>query len=879
MEIAEGTRLGPYEIVSRIGAGGMGEVWRATDTRLDRHVAVKVLPRDFAQNANLKSRFQREAKTISQLHHPHICTLFDVGHESDRDFLVMELIEGESLADRLARGPLPLDQALRYAIEVADALAKAHRHGIVHRDLKPGNIMITPGGAKLLDFGLAKHSPQSGVFSGTTAFVQETQQKPLTAEGTIVGTLQYMAPEQLEGADADARTDIFAFGAVLYEMVTGKRAFDGRTKTSVIAAIIDRDPQPVSALQSAAPRPLDRVVSVCLRKNPDERWQSAYDLKLELESIAAGDAVESKTRAGMSSRAGWIAAALLALLSLGVAAMHMRTHRAASPERFMIAPREKTTFDVDDLPVAVSPDGTKFLLFVHGDGGDNLVVRARDSYDYRVIQAGASYDAFWSPDGKQVGFFKDGKLKRVPATGGSAQMIAKTGDSRGASWSSNGTIVFAPNMGTPIMAVSIDGEKPRAVTKLDPARKESGHWRPYFLPDGRHFLFTAISSDPDFNAVWCGSLDSFERKRVLDLQTTAIYADGYLLYVDGDDLYAQRFDPDKIEKSGDAMLVAKGVALNRQFGSAGYSAGAGTLVYQLRIAANNPPVFRVDRSTRKREALPSVNGVNLDLARDDTRLATQRQDTDHNTPDVWVSDLARGSATRISFDGGPDVGPVWSPDSKYLVYGALRNGKLVVLRKLSSGAGSEDVLAEYTAIAETAEGAVTEIVDWSRDGKLLLAESAKEGEGQNISVIDISGPKPVTRDLVATPFNENSVRISPDGRWIIYTSSESGTRQVYVQPFPPTGAKAQVSVEYGESPRWRGDSREIFFADRDRTIQGVAFTPTGAEPVVGKPTPLIESASADYVVTSDGNTFYMSMTRATSADPVHVVTNWTSGLR
>src|SRR5436190_1818143 len=286
MEIAPGTRLGPYEIVSRLGAGGMGEVWRAVDTRLDRSVAVKLLPRDFAQNANLKSRFEREAKTISQLHHPHICTLFDVGHEQGHDFLVMELIEGESLAERLARGPLPLDQALRYAIEIADALSKAHRQGIVHRDLKPGNVMITPSGAKLLDFGLAKYSASAqGIFSGTTAIAAPTEQKPLTAEGTIVGTPQYMAPEQLEGLDADARTDVFAFGALLYEMVTGKRAFEGRTRTSLIAAIVDREPQPMSIVQPAAPAPLERVVAVCLRKDPNDRWQSAHDVKLELESI------------------------------------------------------------------------------------------------------------------------------------------------------------------------------------------------------------------------------------------------------------------------------------------------------------------------------------------------------------------------------------------------------------------------------------------------------------------------------------------------------------------------------------------------------------------------------------------------------------------
>ncbi|MEO6260080.1 MAG: protein kinase, partial [Thermoanaerobaculia bacterium] len=687
MEVVAGTRLGPYEIVSRLGAGGMGEVWRARDTRLDRSVAIKVLPSEFAQNAGLKSRLEREAKTISQLHHPHICTLFDVGHEDGRDFLVMELIEGESLADRLSRGPLPLEQALRYGVEIADALSKAHRHGIVHRDLKPGNIMITGGGAKLLDFGLAKHAVSpSGVFSGTTALVKETEQKPLTAEGTIVGTLQYMSPEQLEGIEADARTDIFAFGAVLYEMVTGKRAFDGRTRTSIIAAIVDRDPLPISDLQADAPPPLDRVVSICLRKDPDQRWQSAHDLKLQLESIAQGEGIASTARRSIGSRYGWIAAAAAVLAALGAGLAHMRTaHRPALPQRFMIAPQEKRSFDLDDSPVGVSPDGRQFLLFVRGEGSDDLVVRSADSFDYRKL-ASSSYDPFWAPDGRQVGFFKDSKLKRVSVNGGSPQVVAVTGDSRGASWSSKGTIVFAPRMDTVLMAVDAEGGTPRPVTKLDPSRNESGHWRPAFLPDGQHFLYTARSSDPESTAVWCGSLDSFDRKRVLDLDTTVVYADGHILFVDGNDLYSQKFDPDKIARIGEPVLVAKNVNLNRQYGSAAYSAGGGTLAYQLRTAATNPPLVRFDRRSRTRTLLPTFTGINLDLSRDDGRIALQRQDAEANTPDIWVGDLSRGSMARISFDPGPEIGPVWSPDGRYLVYTSLRKGNIAILRKLSGGA-------------------------------------------------------------------------------------------------------------------------------------------------------------------------------------------------
>jgi serine/threonine protein kinase/Tol biopolymer transport system component len=883
MEIAAGTRLGPYEIISRIGAGGMGEVWRARDTRLDRAVAVKVLPESLAQNAELQARFEREAKTISQLHHPHICALFDVGSQDGREFLVMELLEGESLAERLARGPLPLELAVRYAIEIADALSKAHRHGIVHRDLKPGNVMITASGAKLLDFGLAKHSATaSGIFTGTTAVLAATEQRPLTAEGTIVGTLQYMSPEQLEGLDADARTDVFAFGALLYEMVTGKRAFEGRTRTSLIAAIVDREPQPISTLQPGVPPPLERVVSVCLRKDPDERWQSAHDVRLELEAIAAGSQdVAMQRRGRWPSIAGWTAAAAIALAAGIGWFFHSRSAQPPVPYAFMIPPPENGSFEIGDAPTIVSSDGRQFLLCIRVNGTKSFVVRNVDSFDLQptAIPA-ASYDPFWSPDGKQLGFFHDGKLKRVAVKGGSAQTLADTGDARGASWGTSDTIVFAPTLTGPLMAVPAGGGAPRAVTKLDASRKEIAHWRPYFLPDGEHFLYAARSADPDDNSVWVGSLRSFDRKRVLDVDTTAIYDAGHLLYVDNDDLYAQHFNARTLEKDGDPFLIAHQVSLNRQFGAATYSAGGTTLAYHVASATTNPPISTVDRRTKTRTELPNVTGSNIDLSKDDKRLTFQRMDPERHAPDIWTADVTRGTVARISFDPSPDYGPVWSPDGKSLVYCGMRKNGLAVIRQSSSGTGAEEIVFEAQAETAGKRGfAYVEVDDWSRDGRFLLAETLHGGERLDLSVIDLAAVDHQPRPLLSTRFIEESGRFSPDGHWIAYLSNESGKRQVYVQPFPPNGTKTQVSIDGGDSARWRSDGRELYFTNREGRLLACTVAVNGGELQVSAPQQILDGISADYVVSSDGNTFYVSASRTNDTAPVRVLLDWTGAAK
>jgi eukaryotic-like serine/threonine-protein kinase len=883
MQLESGTRIGPYEIVSRLGAGGMGEVWRARDTRLDRSVAIKMLPPSLANNAQLKLRFEREAKTISQLQHPHICTLFDVGSDGGQNFLVMELIDGETLAARLARGPLPLEQVLRYGIQIADALAKAHRHGIVHRDLKPGNVMITSGGVKLLDFGLAKQASSAVVGSDATTAVATPSMTPLTAEGTILGTLQYMSPEQLEGIEADARTDIFAFGAVLYEMVTGKLAFQASSKTSLIAAIVDREPAPITSVIAAAPPALDRVISLCLRKKPDDRWQSIQDVRLELEAIAgAAPVTGSAARTGKSAWLGWAAALLIAVIAGAAAWMHLRTDSAINESRRLTfdSPPDHP-FRVDQQPPVVSPDGRRFIVGVEGvPHGAQLGIRTIDSFDIQLLpNTGDSYDAFWSPDGKQIAFFQNAKLHRMQANGGAIETLASGGDSRGGSWGADDTIVFAPGTASAIVAISAKGGPSRAVTKLDASRKELGHWRPFFLPDGKHFLYTARSADPDMTAVYCGSVDSFDRKKILDRDTIVVYGDGYLLYVDSDDLYAQRFDAKSIEKIGEPVLVAKDVELTRFLGAPAYSAAAGTLLFFPRAPVANGTLQRITRSDGKRIDLPNAAGENVVISADGAKVATARQDPQTRRSSIWSYDVARQTSNRLSAGAiGNDSSPVWSQDGREIVYAANRDDAIVWIRQPAGGAGAEQTVYELSD-AEAVKGGIFQIepVDWSHDGRYLLADLTTGQSGTDVYYFDLQAPKPRPVPFKITSFSEKSARFSADGRWIAYESDESGKKQIYVQPFPATGAKWQVSVDGGESPRWRPDGREIYFVDPKEAIDVVTVGVRGNELDFGKPAVLVEKASADYD-TNDGNAFLVVILPPRRALPMRVITNWTRAL-
>ncbi|HEY3203709.1 MAG TPA: protein kinase, partial [Thermoanaerobaculia bacterium] len=587
MSISPGSRLGPYEVLSPLGAGGMGEVYKARDTRLERTVAIKVLALRLSSSPESRQRFEQEAKTISQLSHPHICALYDVGREGETEYLVMEYLEGETLSERLVKGPLLPEQTLRYGIEIADALDKAHRQGIVHRDLKPSDVMLTKSGVKLLDFGLAKAFQPTSSQSALTALPTQAN---LTQEGTVLGTFQYMAPEQLEGKDTDARTDIFAFGAVLYEMATGKKAFSGSTQASLISAILRGDPKPISQVQPMMPPALDRVVKTCLAKDPEDRWQSAHDVASELKWVAEGSAaglpVAVASRRKNRERLAWSVAAMLFIIATLATAGYVR--RAPKPPRsvrFEVLPPAKANYNNVDSPVALSPDGRQIVFGVTDETGRSFLwVRSLDLLESRRLEATQDgYDPFWSPDGRYIAFGGNNKLQRIEAAGGPAQTICEMTDGRGGTWNGESVILLTTNGGaSPILRVSASGGNPEPVTALDKSRGETGHWRPRFLPDGRHFLFLIRSSQPQNGGMAIGSLDSKEVVHLSRIDTAASWAPpGLLLFVRDRTLFAQRFDMSRLRLSEDPFPVARNVDYAQTWGAAAFSVSEdGTLAYQ-----------------------------------------------------------------------------------------------------------------------------------------------------------------------------------------------------------------------------------------------------------------------------------------------------------
>ncbi|HUM01215.1 MAG TPA: protein kinase [Thermoanaerobaculia bacterium] len=875
MTLAAGTRLGPYEIVSPIGAGGMGEVYKARDTRLDRTVAVKILPTRFSEDAEMKQRFEREAKAISALTHVNICALYDVGTYEGTEYLVMEHLEGQTLAERLADGALPPDLLLKVSIEIAAALGSAHHAGIIHRDLKPGNVMLTKSGVKLLDFGLAKAALPPVKSSSATSLPTEMP-RAITQQGTILGTFHYMAPEQLEGKDADARSDIFSFGAVLYEMATGRKAFEGKSQAALISAILKDEPAPVSAVAPMTPPALDRVVKTCLAKDPEDRFQTAHDIGLQLQWIAEGGsqvglpAPVAKRRKSREKLAwGLAAAAAVAAVILGIGFVR-RTPARPRLIRFEIAnPEGITTIDAP----RISPDG-RHLAFnaIDSSGKSRIWVRALNALAAQPLTGTeGTTRPFWSPDSRFIAFFAEGKLKKIEVSGGPAQKICDAPRGSDGSWSSEGVILYDGTAIDPIYRVSAAGGAPVVAVKAEASRKETQVAWPEFLPDGRHFLYMATGQKADDNAYRIGSLDSNETTLLAPAQTLVTYSPpGYLLFVRDKTLVAQPFDAKALKTTGEPVPLAEHIGTD-SVGLARFSVSRdGTLVY--RTGESGDKFIWVDRSGKEGETVGDPGDYhNPAFAPGGDRLAFDLGDPRSGKPDIWVRDLKRGVSSRFTFGVGNAFCPLWSPDGRRMAYTVGDD----LFEKGVEGQGEEKPLLKSDELKFAC--------DWSRDGRYIAFCSQGKETGWDIWVLPTFGDlKPVP--FLKTQFLELMPVFSPDGRFLAYQSNESGRQEVYVQSFPGPGGKWQISTAGGTEPHWRADGRELYYRAPGQKVMAVDVQ-TGNGVTAGTPQLLFQGrfdmslARSRFLPTADGRRFLTVAPLGREAmTPTTVVLNWFADL-
>jgi Tol biopolymer transport system component len=885
LALAARTRLGPYEILSPLGAGGMGEVYRARDTRLERAVAIKVLPRHLSASADLRERFEREAKTISRISHPHICALYDVNREGETEYLVMELLEGETLSARLERGALPPEQALRYAVEIADALDFAHRQGIVHRDLKPANVMLTKFGVKLLDFGLAKALGPDGPVESVTSAPTAVN---VTREGTFLGTWPYMAPEQLEGREVDARTDIFAFGTVLYEMATGRTAFSGTTQASLIGSILHTEPPPISMAQPMTPPALDRVVKTCLSKDADDRFQTAHDLRLQLQWIAEGGSqadvpVPVVARRRSRQRLAWAAAAAATLAALALALLLLaRPREALHMVQSSILPPEKSAFVFDGGPMALSPDGRRLAFLAPTAEGKNLLwVRPLNGMAAQPLAGtdGAGYP-FWSPDSRFLGFFAGGKLKKIDASGGPPQVLCDAQSGRGGTWNREGVILFSPSLRDALQRVSSAGGSPAPASEFDASKQEYSHRFPFFLPDGRHFLYLAQAMQVGQigeQEVCIGSLESKERRCLLRANSNPVFApaapgaaSGHILFSRERTLLAQPFDARRLRLSGEAFPVGEQVQYFANFGFGVFTASDnGILAYQASGAGSITQVVWLDRSGKRLDVLgPPADYLRPRLSRDGRRVAIDVGDPQTGRFDIWIYDLARRVPTRFTFEAD-SVFPIWWPDDSRIVFQSNRKGQSALYQKVSSGTGNEELLVQ--------EGGLKVPTDLSSDGRFLAYHVIdNKTKTWDLGLYSVAEKK--TSVFLSTPAAEVNGRFSPDGRWIAYQSDESGTVEVYVRPFSGHGGKWQISTAGGTQPVWNRNGKEIFYVSPDNKLMAVDVkADSGFE--TGPPRALfdvhLKSVNGwKYDVSPDGQRFLANTVIEVKANPITLVLNW-----
>jgi len=900
--LVSGSKLGPYEIVCPLGAGGMGEVYRARDTRLGRDVAIKVLPSHLSCDLNVKARFEREARAISSLNHPNICTLHDIGQQDGVDFLVMEYLEGETLQQRLLRGPLPLKHVLEYGIQIAEALDRAHQAGIAHRDLKPGNVMLTKSGAKLLDFGLAK--PVAALVAGVgatgsltpstptlTLASMTSQPDPLTREGMIVGTFQYLAPEVLQGKDADARSDIFALGAVLHEIICGKPAFTGKSQLGVMTAILEKEPEPITQV----PPTVEHVVHTCLAKDPAERWQSVREVARELR-WAAQVGIEPAPRSdGATRRFGFFglgAAAGLVITALVLSTVRY-TARPVSPSRLQVSVVPPTGVFPDTWgrngPPQISPDGRKVAFVgcksesasksIAGNRDCSIWVQSLRSTEARELAGTSSgYGPFWSPDGRDIGFFADGKLKRTAADGGPVQILCNAEDGRGGSWGSKGIVIFAATRGSPIFRVPAEGGTPVAITSDKPATNLSdlgSHRWPYFLPDGEHILYlnTPVGACSEGDEVHFASLDTKQDVTLMQTCTSVVFAEGHLIYWRDGNLVGQAFDPRTGVLGGAPLAIVEHAAFDSSFAFSPFSASEdGKVLY---VAGQGPVGAQLVWYDHNGKVLGTLGAAvaysNVAISPDGSRVVADTQ-----LQRILLLD-SRGTRTLVTVPGHFGTYPVWSADGRFVYFTSHDNGEYSISAIPADGAASPEKLV---TLEKGQLGAA--FLAASPNGKYLAYARLDPAAKMSLYFVELRGDRK-PHSFLAPSANVSAPAFSPDGKWLAYESTQSGRTEVYITPFPDGGAQYQVSTNGGERPAWRHDGKEMFYRENLR-LMSVKVNTAAGKVELGNPVPLFEVAARNlngrwFAVSPDGR-FLMNTTPASAqTQRFELLVNWSAELK
>ena len=888
MSLATGTKLGRYEIRSKLGEGGMGEVYRARDTELGRDVAVKVLPSSFSADTERLQRFQQEACAAGALNHPNILSIYDAGKHDGSPYVISELLEGETLRKQISGTALGQRRAIDYALQIANGLAAAHEKGIVHRDLKPDNIFITNDGrAKILDFGLAKLTQLDGNQSQTGVPTRRVDTDP----GVVMGTVGYMSPEQLKGRAVDQRSDIFSFGAILYEMLSGRRAFHGESAAETMSAILKEDPTELSDTNRSISPAVERLVNHCLQKNPEARFHSASDLAFALEALSGSTPISTQTTTmAMPESKRWtrrelmlvVVAAIAVVSAIALAiAFTLSRFRRTTPEtravRLYVNPPEKMGIG----SFAISPDGQRVTFVAMDSTGKSLLwIRPLDYVNAQPLSGTeeAAYP-FWSPDSRFIGFFAGGKLKRIDASGGPVRALCSASVPRGGTWNRDGVIVFEPTPNDPLYRVSAEGGEAIPLTKLDPSRQEASHRWPYFMPDGRHLLYSVLGG-PQGQGIYVTSLDGTESRRLLDVRDSVVaYAPpGYLLFRRDTSLMAQPFDAEKLQLYGEPVPVAEQVGFEVTTFQTYFSVSqTGVLLYSSGSSGKTQLTW-LDRTGKEIGTIgqPS-NYIRPLISPDRRRVVVDGPDSQGNR-DVWIFDLATNNLTRFTFNPATELFPIWSPDGSRIVFASDQEGPRNLYQKDATGAGKEEILLKSDSNKIP--------MDWSPDGRFILYTVNDPKTKIDLWVLPLFGDqKPVP--FLQTDANERLGRFSPNGRWIAYASDQSGVNEIYVQTFPASGGQWQISTNGGYVMAWRGDGKELFYISSDRKMMSVEVNGEGASFERGTPRflfdvhiPSFNTPQAQFAVMPDGQKFLIAkpVGEDTSA-PITVVLNWTSDLK